>query len=312
MRKLRVVSGIAVLISSASAADYFPLQQGNVWAYRNAATGEQITVGVGTPVVMNERVYYSLRGYAARTILVRLNDRKELLQVDEDTGREQLLTSFVPLQGGWWDAPLRGCREMGQSFDKGAIHDGAAGPFHDVLEIYYQPIACADIGSELEQYAPNIGMVRRITTTIAGPQTYDLVYARVGNLQIETTAHAAFSASFERMWPGTYTAILRLRTNASNPVKLQFPSAQEFDVVLRDESGGVIWKWSDGKAFAAAGHELAVSGEWAVPVQIPATVLPGGGPQPQKFTLQAWLTTAGPTPVFAVALPVSASPNAAQ
>jgi hypothetical protein len=49
-----------MLISSAWAADYFPLQQGNVWTYRNARTGEQITVSVGTPVMMNEREYHSL------------------------------------------------------------------------------------------------------------------------------------------------------------------------------------------------------------------------------------------------------------
>jgi hypothetical protein len=262
--------------------------------------------------MMNERVYHPLRGYAARPVLVRLNERKELLQVDEDTGAEQLLTSFVPLQGGWWDAPLRGCREMGQTFDKGAVHDGAAGPFHDVLEIYYQPIACADFGSEQEQYAPNIGMVRRTTTTIAGPQTYDLIYARVGSMQIDTTPHTAFSVSVDRIWPPAFTAILRLRTNSPGPLKLRFPSAQEFDVVLLDDAGRVIWTWSDGQVFAMGEHEVMVSGEWAVPVQIPAAVLSMGGSPAQTFTLQAWLTTGGPSPVFTVMHPVTISGNAAR
>lgn len=312
MRRLGFVLGVAVLISSASAADYFPLQQGNVWAYRSAATGEQIIVSVGTPVMMNERVYYSLRGYAERPVLVRLNERKELLQVDEDTGREQLLISFVPLQGGRWEAPLRGCREMlGQTFDNGAVHDGAAGPFLDVLEIDYQPIACADFGSEQEQYAPNIGMVRRITTTIAGPQTHDLIYARVGSIRIETTPHAAFSVSCERTGLPAFTAILRLRTNSPHPMNLRFPSGQEFEVVLLDETGGAIWKWSDGKFFDQGEHEMTVSGEWAVPVQIPGSVFPGETPQPGAYTLRAWLTTAGPSPSFAATLPVTIPANPA-
>jgi hypothetical protein len=300
------------LISSVSAADYFPLRPGNVWTYRNARTGEQITVSVGTPVMMNEREYHSLRGYAARTVLVRQNERKELLQVDEDTGREQVLTSFVPLQGGWWDAPLRGCREMGQTFDKGAVHDGAAGPFPDVLEIYYQPIACADFGSELEQFAPNIGMVRRTTTSIAGPQTFDLIYARVGSVRIETTPHAAFSVSFAPIWPATSTAILRLHTNASGPVRLQFPSGQEFEVVLRDETGAMVWRWSDGKVFALGEHETSITGEWAVPIQIPDSAVFRGGSRASNYVLEAWLTTAGSNPSFAAALPVTISAKAGQ
>ena len=305
--RTRFVLGLAVLIPSAWAADYFPLRQGNVWAYRNTATGEQVTVSVGTPVMMNDREYYSLRGYAARPVLVRRNGDKELLQVDEDTGREQVLTSFVPSQGGWWDAPLRGCAEMGQTFDKGVAHDGPAGPFHGVLEIYYQAIACADFGSEVEQYASNIGMVRRVTNTIAGPQTYDLVYARVGSIQIDVTPHAAFSVSFQRIWPPDFTAILRLRTTSPDPLKLHFASAQEFEGVLRDEAGNVVWKWSDGKVFDATEHDATVNGDWAVPIQIPGSVLPAG-----SYTLHAWLTTAGPSPAFSATVPVTIPADAAK
>jgi hypothetical protein len=312
MRILGLVWGTAVLISCASAADYFPLQAGNVWAYRNGTTGEQITMSVGTPVMMNEREYFVLRGYASRTVLVRLNERKELVQADEDSGREQVLTSFVPLQGGWWDAPLRGCREMGQTFDKGAVHDGPAGPFHDVLEIYYQTIGCADFGTELEQFAPNIGMVRRTTTSIAGPRTYDLIYARVGSVQIETAPHAAFSVSFAPVWPAAYNAFLRLHTNVSQPLKLRFPSGQEFEATLTDESGKVVWRWSDGKVFAQAEHETTVSGDWAIAVPIPDWVLSSSGSQPLNYTLQAWLTTTGSSTSFSAALPVSTTTSPAR
>jgi hypothetical protein len=229
------------------------------------------------------------------------------VQVDEDTGREQLLTSFAPTQGEPWDAPWRGRRETAQTLEKGAAHDGAAGPFHDVLEIHYQPVACADFGSELEQYAPNIGMVRRVTTTLAGPQTYDLIYAHVGSIQIDMTPHAAFSVSFQRLWPPDFTAILRLHTNSPSPLTLNFASAQEFDAVLLDDTGKVVWKWSDGKVFRLAEHERTVSGEWAVPIQIPGPLLAAG-----KYTLHAWLTTTGPAPMFAATLPVDLSRDSAQ
>jgi hypothetical protein len=101
MRALQFGLGIAALISSAAAADYFPLQAGNRWTYRNARTGGSFTVEVGPAVVINERVYYGLRGYAAGDLLVRFNEQKDLVQVDQETGNEVTLTSFLPKQGGW-------------------------------------------------------------------------------------------------------------------------------------------------------------------------------------------------------------------
>jgi hypothetical protein len=99
--------------------------------------------------------------------LVRLNENRDLVRLDEDTGNEQTLTSLRVLQGGWWNAPARGCRAEGIALDRGTVHDGPAGPIGDVRDISYRVIACADFGVESEQYAGNIGMVRRVNNTIA-------------------------------------------------------------------------------------------------------------------------------------------------
>ena len=305
MNALKLVFGTACLISSAPAEDFFPLQPGNVWAYRNATTGESFTVSVGSPVVIQERVYHLLRGYAKQPLLVRLDERKDLVQVDEKTGLEQTLTSFVSLPGGWWEAPARGCAHEGMALNRGTAHDGAAGPFPDVRELFYRTIACADFGIEYEQYAGNIGMLRRIATSIAGPQTFDLAYARVGNIRIDTAPHAAFSVAVLQTLPFGLIAQLRLQTDSGREVKLIFPTGQEFDVALRDAGGKVLWKYSDGKVFAAALHETIAAGQWGVPVQIPGPVLEELERQPGTYTVQAWLTTIGSAPEYAATVPLT-------
>ena len=73
-------------------------------------------------------------------------------------------------------------------------------------------------------------------------------------------------------------------------------TAQEYDLVLKDEAGNVVWKWSDGQMFAQAAHERIVGTEWSVKVDVPWPTQEG------NYTLQAWLTTA--TPQFAATAPV--------
>jgi hypothetical protein len=301
MRTLLLALGAAFSISSASAADYFPLQQGNTWTYQNNRTGQSLTVSVGSPVVLNERVYHMLRGYLEQPLLVRINERKDLVQVDEETGREQTLTSFAPLDYTWWEAPSRICPQEGQTLERRGVHDGPAGPVQEVLEIKYRIFGCADVGTDSEQYAENIGMLRRINTSIIGPQRLDLVYARVGNIQIDARPHASFTVSvLSTQQSQDVTALLRLQTNSLLALKLLFATGQEYDVAVRDEKGNVIWKYSDGRFFTQAEHEISVIGGWSTTVQIPRSVLSGG-----NYAVQGWLTTAGPNPQFAATMPVT-------
>jgi hypothetical protein len=106
------------------------------------------------------------------------------------------------------------------------------------------------------------------------------------------------------------TAVLLLRTSGGPGIKMRFPTAQEFDVVLRDEDGNPVWRWSDDLAFEQASHERSISVEWTIAVPLPrpkASEL-----QPRNYTLHAWLTTEGPAPQYAATVPVSIAPLPAQ
>jgi hypothetical protein len=295
----KILIAMAALAVSAAGADFFPLQTGNTWKYRNAETGAEFTVQVGLPVFMNNYVYYSIRGYADDRLLARVNVRSELVALNEETGIEQVVTSFAGF-GGWWDAPVRGCDQQGQTLDRREIHDGPTGPIGDVLPINFRILTCADIGVVSEQYAENIGMVRRVTTSIAGPRRFDLVYARVGKIAIDAAQHATFSVSVNPPSASSVDIVWRLETNSPDPVKLRFSTGQEYDVRVRDENGNEIWRWSAGKFFTAAFHVQEIGVGWSTTVSIPRDRFP----VPGKYTVEAWLTTASPNPQFATTVPI--------
>src|SRR3954451_915892 len=129
--------------SSLFAADFFPLQVGNTWTYREAVTGQELTIRVGTPVFTNGNVYYSLTGYTDNRLLVRLNDYQNLVYLQEDTGTDTLLASFEPFEGGMWVAWFRPCDSVAKTRVQRVVHDGPAGPIRDVLDVQYRNFGCA-------------------------------------------------------------------------------------------------------------------------------------------------------------------------
>lgn len=272
----------------AAASEYFPLAQGNSWTYRSAQTGEQFTINVGLPVAMTAgQVYHQLTGYGPQRLLVR-HEGERLVFLDEESGKEQLLTAFRPSEGEWWESFGRECRQEGQTPQRLASHEGPAGRWAGVLEIRYRTIGCADTGVQSEQYAANIGMLQRTVTTFAGPRTFDLVQARIGSQTIDSGLRGAFSVTVaEDLAGGNWIATLRLEAAGGSPLRLHFPSGQDFEALLRDADGRVLWRWSDGLAFIQGEHSREVSSVWEmarIPIAFPASV---SGP----LTIEAWLTT---------------------
>ena len=289
-------------------ADFFPLRNGNTWTYREAATGQTFTVRVGQPVTIAGNVYYKLTGYLQSDLLVRIEDvYGTLMYWDETRNQEILLTDFERFEGGHWIAPLRPCPEqVGQGQLKSGNHDGPAGPVSDVLEIRYRAVGCADVGPVQEQYAEHIGMLRRTETSIAGPRTFDLISARVGNLTIDSPPTGRFSVSVGPPAPdGTVSATFRLQV-LSSPLTLSFRSGQEYDFTLYDSAGNSLWTWSADKTFIQELHQRTVADDWTVTVDLPSP-LPGGGLQPGDYTVQASVTT-GVTS-FAATAPITIAPK---
>jgi hypothetical protein len=288
-------------------ADFFPLQEGNTWTYREPATGQTLNVRVGQPLTIAGHLYYDLIGYTDTDLQVRIDETfGALVYWDGVRNQEILLTSFEQFEGGHWVAPFRPCPlQDGQGQLKLGNHDGPAGPIVGVLEIQYRAIGCADVGPLREQFADHLGMLRRVVSTIAGPRTFDLIAARVGNVTIDAAPSASFSVS---LGPATgaspVLATFRLHVNSKLPLTLSFSSGQEYDFALKDSAGTTLWKWSASQTFLQALHQRIVADEWSATVEIPWPTTSGGVLQAGDYTVEAVVTNANTLP-FAATVPVT-------
>jgi hypothetical protein len=291
-------------------ADFFPLQEGNTWAYREPATGQTFNVRVGQPATIAGHIYYDLIGYTDTDLRVRIEETYgALVYWDEVRNQELLLTSFEQFEGGHWLAPFRPCPEQdGQGQLKLGNHNGPAGSIAGVLEIQYRAVGCADVGPLLEQYAEHLGMLRRVVSTIAGPRTFDLLAARVGNITIEAAPSASFSVSLgSATGAGPVLATFRLHLNSKLPLTLSFTSEQEYDFALKNSTGTTLWSWSASRTFLQALHQRVVADDWSATVEIPWPATSGGVLQPGGYTVQAVVTNADSLP-FAATVPVTIDP----
>jgi hypothetical protein len=279
------------------AADLLPLAPGNTWTYRDAITGESFQIQVGTQVYLDKHPYHTLLGYAEDQLLVRVNEYGNIVFWDEETGQDTLLISFEPMPTEWWEALRRGCEQQGNTPALRSFYDGPAGRW-DVVEIAYRTFGCFDAGVESEQFAENIGMVRRIVTTVAGPRIFDLVYARIGTQVITAGSVGSFSVTVEPSRSSTYWLVtLRIDLPYGSAMNLSFSSAQEYDARLRGADGRVLWTWSSDKLFAQVQHQLRFRGRFSATIEVPQPLVISEGPQ--RYTIEAWMTNMESEPRFA-------------
>jgi hypothetical protein len=279
---------LAAGVAAAASPDFLPLASGNTWTYRDAASGQTFDVRVGTPLITNDRVYHPLRGFTTKQLFVRVNEFGNLAYWDEEREQELLLTSFETSPSiGSFGAYGRQCPASGRAMRDRIDYAGPAGRW-STQEVQFTPYACADAGELSEQYVENIGMVRRVVQTFAGPQVFDLVYAHLGQQVITAGEASGFSVTaIPSAAGGSWDATLRLDLNSS--ISVNFPSSQEYDLRLRDSQGKILWTWSADKIFAQTTHTVNLS-RWKAAVVVPnPPSIPEGG---QAYVLEAWLTTA--------------------
>ena len=296
MIPIRTLCVPAFLAATAPAvAAFFPLSTGNTWTYKDLSGGSAFTVTVGQSLERDGKTYYQLRGYAESDVMARIHENGDLVHLDSE-GNETILTPLTPAAGKWEKAPLRMCDQLAQVEERRGQYNGPAAPLGEVLQVRYKVLNCADAGVDMEQYADNIGMVRRVVITFAGPRAYDLVSAQVGKAVINAGSYGSLTVNTDyRPGAESMDVVFRLR-NTGAPLKLQFTSSQEYDLQLRDSSGEVLWTWSATRLFLQMLHEREVAGEWAVAEVVP---LPAGGLRPGVYTIGAWITTKDQHPSFA-------------
>lgn len=291
------------------AQEYLPLGDGNYWTYRSDKSSESFTISVGTPYQFNGEVYYSVKGYGVERSFLRRTAEGNLVQVDMEAGTESPVTLFEP--GKPWESPLSGCKQSGEASAKRGGYAGPVGIFATAQTVSYGPGACADAGFTEETYIENIGLVRRVVNTLAGPVQFDLVSARVGKFTFSAGPSVIVRVSvpensFQRKTAAEalpLRAILHVDTVSALGVNVRFPTSQRYEMVLRNPAGEVVYRWSDGKAFLDVVGEETIGGRRSYLIEGEIDAAAAAGLEDGLYTVEAWLTT-GDGPKFASAATV--------
>jgi hypothetical protein len=229
---------------------------------------------------------------------------------DPEKGQpEQVWAAFGAPEGVPYRTAVGPCNQVATIESRSAKYSGPIGEFQTGLRISYPPSGCADAGLTEEVFLPYVGLVRRTATTIAGPITYDLIYARMGGVTVISEREVSFQLSLDRslyyanLMPPVdprrsvpeMTARLTLRSTHERPLPLVFPSGQSYDLVLKTEDGQVVYRWSEGKAFTAVFRTEDFGPGEKNHVVVVRLAGKDEKPLPQgKYIAEAWLTTIGP------------------
>jgi hypothetical protein len=287
-------------LAGASAPDFLPLEAGNQWTYRSA-NGETLRITVGTPLMNNGNVYYKVTGYAVAPMYLRRADNGDIYSLDQDTGVERILTRYESDGVGlWYDTSISGC-EQGAQVQSGRRETAVpVGRFNGALEIRYRSYGCADVGFLGELYLENVGLLQRTVTTIAGPRTFDLEYARVGAVRLHAQPGTTVRVGVARSYVTRKAAeeivelplSLRLSVDRSLGAVLRYTTSQQFDVLVRNQEGEVVYRWSDDVAFAqGVPVPEQVAGEVEHRLNLQLRTREGAALPDGIYTIEAWFTT---------------------
>lgn len=266
--------------------EYLPLQSGNTWVYRSAT--DSFTVEVSGPQSLGGIDYYAVRGFPSTpNLLLRNTPEGRIMMYDTAAKMENVwLDTSTPVAA---ESPtgVDVCNNFSRVESREAKYNGPIGEFVNALKIRYAPAACADAGVESDTLLPWVGIVERSMQTIAGPRAYSLIYARINGVTVLSAPERGFSIAVSQT-SASIDVRLTLRNTTKNPLTLDFPSGQRFDLNLYDSNGKSVYTWSADKLFPAVMGQLTVQGEKTWLVEIPAKTV-----EPGRYAVRAWLTSTG-------------------
>jgi hypothetical protein len=276
--------------------DYFPLAVGNSWVYKvtQGRLPDVETIEVTGTMRFNGRDYYAVK-FFGRDAFLRMATDGTLYEYDSSAKKEKVWVAFGSDPGQAFTTEIDSCVKTGKIDSKAARYSGAIGNFTNALQVTFTQ-SCADAGIQNQMFLPYVGLVQHVVD-IAGSRKYTLIYSRTGVTEV-STPEIRFSLSLDSaIYPvdpkgpaPEMIARFTLRNTTPDPIMLQFPSGQSYDLKIRNEKGEVVYAWSADKIFAQMFRtETFNPGERNYVVRVPLPSLPTG-----KYVVDAYLTTATP------------------
>lgn len=289
--RLLLVSFVATCTFS---QDYLPLAAGNQWIFRSDRFGQTLTIEIGNTRAFDGLEYYSVTGfsYPGGVRWLRQNDAGAIVEYLTDT---KAVRPFLALQspiGQRFDSNVDSCHRSATVVSRTEkLSLAAAGEFTNALQLRYMDSICADAGVEQDFYLPDIGLVRRVQTSIAGPITFDLAYARINGFITLSQAENSFALHTPSpiVEGSRIFARLTVRNGAvATPLRLFFSSGQRFNFELTEASTGrVVYNWASDKSFLQTTETVLVETEksWVIDFTVPQPLKAG------SYVLEGYLTT---------------------
>ena len=296
---------------SARPVVHFPLAVGNRWTYIETGSfaSGRLDVSVTESRDFNHQEYFRLVGYAGEPAWVRMTDDDRLVAFDPDTGLETVWYDFgAEIDAPWPSGLPLDCTGEAQITSKPSYADDTITRIAPAfLTIQYGPTQCADAGLVEEIFVPGMGLVRRVSQSIAGPRALSLAYAQIGGRVIGSSGltvslslnQAVYVADLEppidtdRSVP-TLSARLTIRNTTDSPLKIVTSTGQQFDFEIRDSNGSVVYRWSDGRFFTQVLTNIELSpGERNFSIEVPL----GSDGVPfaaGSYTIEGWITGGAP------------------
>ncbi|MBI3678857.1 MAG: hypothetical protein HY235_00375 [Acidobacteria bacterium] len=282
----------SLFVLACAAQDYFPLETGNQWVYRSGGTRVErpLLLEIARAGMFEDRTYYQLEGFPNGPHWLRINEEGSLVEWDSEQRQERLWYAFAAQEGTTYRTFLPACCGIARVVSRKAKVSLPLGEFTNALELTYPGVF--QVGIEREYFLPGVGLVHRTENT-GGPTiaVHDLIYARIGGNTVLAAAENGFRVALDRaVYPPGSQALVRLtlRHTRANPLRLVFPSSQQFDIVVLNEKGAEVYRWSSGRFFIQALTGVTVEGEKNWAGNVPLTGLPEG-----RYRVEAWLTTTG-------------------
>jgi hypothetical protein len=271
---------------------YFPLEPGNVWMYRAAASAQPETtfrtISVDGVETLNGLEYFRVH-YFGRTVYLRPNEEEDIVSLNRQTNAEEPWLALTGEEGSTFETHIDQCATTGRIESQSTEVVTPAGEFFDAVQVSYQG-TCADAGTTKEYYAYGTGLAAHEETTLAGPRLYELVYFRSGSTNV-TGSEVSFTIALDsaRYVSGsTMNVRLTLRNTHTDPLLLHFPSGQSFDLKIFDAAGNTVYVWSADKMFPAVIRDEQIGpGERTYGFAVPLGAL-----APGRYKAQGYLTTA--------------------
>ncbi|MBI4614605.1 MAG: hypothetical protein HY720_13425 [Planctomycetes bacterium] len=283
MRKtIAALLALAVLAGAASAQtakDLWPIdQQGNTWTYEVAPPN-------GTPyktdvkVVATSGGWSKIEGFLGTRWWWTSGQSGRVWTWDATAGKHVLAFDLRTRQGGTFkvNVPGQSCLD-GTTWtvkNSNLTVDTPVGTFeHCVYIVMTSPVCRAAPLGELV-FAPNVGIVRYFWQSgNLGPDKWSVLYANVNGTEykmketpaalkglsacisidkytysLTTTRNMPPLPPGTRKLPDTLVVRFEVKNETQETISYELRSSQQYDFVIRDESGKQLWIWSANKRF---------------------------------------------------------------